>query len=377
MNIRASKKSICFFLLLIAIGLFLISSSSIIHAQANTHTVQKGDTLWDICERYYGDPDLWPKLWKMNPFITNPHLLSPGDVITLFGRETVKPEKAQDMPAIQKVEVKEPSPQGYDVTDMVNINCIAYLSKEPIIMWGTILSAEREKLILSEGDNAYILFDRGKNVKKGDVFYIVQPSPVLKDPKKRIIGYSFSVLGKIMIDKPSAQAMLEGKITDRKNVYDARITDNYAPIQIGDRLIPFEPVSPCVLPQPGNVDLLGNIVAAKDQQQLLCEGSIVYIDRGFNHGIKRGNLLEIVRANIMPDPDPDPPGVRYLADKRGTMILPDVHLGTALVLDSRPETSTAIVLSADDLIVPGVFVKNMKWEDVPENIPMISRCPVK
>ncbi len=26
------------------------------------YKVKRGDTLWDICDKYYGDPRLWPKL---------------------------------------------------------------------------------------------------------------------------------------------------------------------------------------------------------------------------------------------------------------------------------------------------------------------------
>ncbi|MFH1490667.1 MAG: LysM domain-containing protein, partial [Pseudomonadota bacterium] len=67
---------------IVAVSLLIPLSS--IKAQQLTHKVEKGDTLWSICEKYYGDADLWPKLWQMNPFITNPHFLNPGDVITLI-----------------------------------------------------------------------------------------------------------------------------------------------------------------------------------------------------------------------------------------------------------------------------------------------------
>ena len=76
-------------LLLLVVG-YIFIHTPMIGAQQVTHTVKKGDTLWSICEKYYGDPDLWPKLWQMNPFITNPHLLTTGDVITLFKKEPVK-----------------------------------------------------------------------------------------------------------------------------------------------------------------------------------------------------------------------------------------------------------------------------------------------
>ena len=72
----------------------LLAVTGTLHAQQRTHIVKDGDTLWSICEQYYGDPDLWPKLWQMNPFVTNPHFLRPGDVITLIEDKPVKTEFA-------------------------------------------------------------------------------------------------------------------------------------------------------------------------------------------------------------------------------------------------------------------------------------------
>ena len=37
------------------------------------YTVVKGDTLWDICDFYFRDPRQWPRIWALNPHVTNPH----------------------------------------------------------------------------------------------------------------------------------------------------------------------------------------------------------------------------------------------------------------------------------------------------------------
>jgi chemotaxis signal transduction protein/nucleoid-associated protein YgaU len=47
---------------------------------AIVHVVVRGDTLWDLCERYTGDPFDYPRVARDNA-IPNPHLIEPGQVI--------------------------------------------------------------------------------------------------------------------------------------------------------------------------------------------------------------------------------------------------------------------------------------------------------
>lgn len=50
---------------------------------AKSYTIQEGDTLWGICERFYNDGSKCYKLAELNG-IENPNLIYPGDTITLY-----------------------------------------------------------------------------------------------------------------------------------------------------------------------------------------------------------------------------------------------------------------------------------------------------
>ena len=66
-----------------------------------THIVVKGDTLWDISAMFLNEPWLWPKLWRLNPDIKNPHLIYPGDELRLVYDENGEPMLVKGKPALK------------------------------------------------------------------------------------------------------------------------------------------------------------------------------------------------------------------------------------------------------------------------------------
>ena len=68
-------------------GVYVLSASARITPHADDDetmliTIEKGDTLWDLCQEHLKDPLRWRELSKYNDF-TNPHLIYPGEKLRI------------------------------------------------------------------------------------------------------------------------------------------------------------------------------------------------------------------------------------------------------------------------------------------------------
>ena len=333
--------------------LFLGLSPSISAEKKLTHTVKKGDTLWSICEKYYGDPYLWPELWEMNQFVTNPHWISPGDIISLFEYKEIKLSPVTKVVKQKKQPVTIRKLMGVDVSSFTNVDALGLLLHEMIVPWGKIFDFKTEKILLSEGDTVYVKMY--KNINPGDKFTVYSVSDPINHPLSRQpFGYIYSFKGVLEIEEA------------QEGYHIAKISESFKTIYKNDLLIPYHPVSSCILPIPFRYNITAHIAAAKDKLELLGQYSVVYIDAGSKKNIQTGNIFEAIQER---ESTSEPL-------TKETVSLPPTILGKILILKTTENTSTGVVYWASKNFTNGVKVRPTSWHKQPKKFANLPSCPI-
>ncbi|MGV8932383.1 MAG: LysM peptidoglycan-binding domain-containing protein [Luteimonas sp.] len=131
----------------------------------DTYVVVRGDTLWDIAGKFLQRPWLWPEIWQANPQIRNPHLIYPGDIISLayLDRVGVQPGPRTDAQPINAIPLSDIEPFLKDLRVVDNFDQLPY-----------VVSLEEDRLRGSQGQVAYI---RGlPTARPGERYLVVRPT---------------------------------------------------------------------------------------------------------------------------------------------------------------------------------------------------------
>ena len=290
------------------------------------YVVRRGDTLWDISKRFYGNPLLWPRLWELNSFIDNPNLIYPGQVLSL------KPKYEQPgIPVVRinpEVEVEQlkdvgaPPPVYYYSMG----GSVGFISPDEWEHMGTILSSEPPKILLSNGDIVYTNVGRSDGVQSGDLFTVFRTSkPILHPYTGRRIGYKVAIFGEIEIVDVLGEKMST-----------AKITNSYREITRGARIRPHELFVNDVTIKKGAQAANGIVVASLNELAVVGQGNIVYIDLGKEHSIVPGNSFSIY---TLPRTVRDP-------DSRKDVTIPPSKKGKLVVLNVEQNTSTGLIVDS-------------------------------
>lgn len=327
-----------------------------------TYTIVPHDTLWDISKRFLKNPFKWPKIWKQNPYIENPDLIYPGNVVKIFPNGEIqilskKEAEVEKLPVVsleetEKVVVLEPSApeaQAPAVKEEMPAQRITstslsrkgFVTRKELDASGAIVKPLEEKILINEGDVVFISFKDKSAVNEGERYTVYSIGDEITHPvTKKNLGNLIDVLGSVVITK-------------KNDSVEGRIDKSYKEIIPGSRLGVYkEPVKEVVVTNASS-DVNGFVVASLEAKENLSRGDIIYIDKGTRDGLDKGNVLTVYR-DVKSEPDP--------LRKRKNIKIPPIILGTAVVVEANESTSACILVKSLRAINWGDKVSTAKSE---------------
>ena len=326
------------------------------------YTVQKGDTLWGIANKFLKDPWRWPEIWRMNrDQIKNPHLIYPGDVVVLDRRDG-QWRLSMERPVTRLSPSVRVSPLAAEAIPSIPATDIeAYLSRplitgpEGIEGAAQVVAGRDARVIRGDGDAVYVV---GVDAKAGDLWQIYRRGRDFKSVDgSELLGVEQRYVG-------SAKVERFGEIST------LRIVSATEEILVGDRLVPAPrgQLLSYVPHAPGG-PIAGRIIATDRDAAEAGRGWIVTLDKGANDRLDVGTVLAIYRVvDPIPDPRLSPPSDSNYPSRAPTpffqpepermLVVPDERNGLLFVFRVFDRVAYALVLNTTDPVRVGDYVRN-------------------
>ena len=318
---------------------------------SQVHTVEKGDTLWDLSSKYLGSPWYWPKVWSYNPQIANPHWIYPGNQVRFYpgnGEET--PTRAEQVAGDEDELQAGQAIEGDEDVQMVRLPVETktreivlkdgFATPNEIEAAGTLVGSYAESEMLSPPAIVYLDFKDRSAVQVGASYLVYRTVGKVYHPRTgKFLGYQTQVLGTVKVNRtsdPKVRATLEKAFDEIGR--GARI----GPAR--ERL--FETVSPVA-----NAVALQNLtVVAQLETSLTMAGEQVrvLVDAGSAQGVQVGNVFTVIRQA-----DPILSGVGVDPSANQDTSLPVEEVGRCMAVDVREAVTTCLLLRSYREVVVG------------------------
>lgn len=362
-----------------------------------SHTVVRGETLWSIALLYYGDPMLWPEIYRLNTAVVeDPHWIYPGEVL-VFGPSApqviaqgdtgfVVPQGPGAADTVRAIEGADTVTAMVD-TMPIDTTPVAVIEEPPpaVVGYETIFdrprsrTAEVQRILRAYADQPYRPVRRGEfyqagflseneKLPYGDVLGNTETPAITRLTPQTTAGR----YDEIAIEPPANASYHAGDsllvIRLDRTVQDwgevvvplgiarvrevqpqqilAVVLQQWGRISNGSLTLPLEPFRDPgeVRPLPVEHGLEAHVIGQRDLHPLSSSQQFLFIDRGRRDGLVPGDMMEVYR------PTTGEPGS---ASER--------VLVTLLIVHTRERSSTGMIIGVNHpTVVPGTPVRLVK-----------------
>ena len=315
----------------------------VLSSAPDSHTVQQGDTLWDIAARFLQNPWCWREVWSNNhALIRDPHWIYPGQKIVLdrtLGLLSVAPA-GDAVPALIKL---SPTARVLTTATMVAIPTIdprltSLTARYRLVAAATVADAPRI-VGLSDGRRLLLRGDTVLTTKPpaaGETFDVMRAltAPAATDGRE-LLAVPLLRIGQVrrLADNPHHLLVIHA---------DSELGD-------GDLLLP-QAAQPHTIPMPHAAPLLeGKILAILRESRWASQHDVVALNRGLAEGLRPGSVVEVLRPARMG-------GHENLLPTSVASSVRAAPIGALLVFEAVDHEALALVMRSRDALGVGYLI---------------------
>lgn len=323
------------------LALLLLAASGLAQAEVqlkdghpDRYTVVKGDTLWDISGRFLTQPWKWPEIWHANPQVENPHLIYPGDQLSLVyvdGQPRLMLNRGESRGTIKLSPQVRSTPMAEAIPAIPLEAINSFLLSNRIVDTPQqfedapyIVAGNAERVVSGAGDRVYA---RGQFDESAPVYGIFRQGKTYLDPEtNEFLGINADDIGSGQI------------VAEEGDIGTMMLTRSTQEVRLADRLFHTEErsINSTFMPSEPASQINGVILDVPRGVTQIGQFDVVTLNKGARDGLVEGNVLAIYKTGET---------VRDRVTGEAVKI-PDERSGLLMVFRTYDKLSYALVLNA-------------------------------